>query len=281
MNYLFSIVLPFFFFISFPLFALVGGRNIYNRPQVVGIHDFQGGVYCSGAVVGVNPLTVLTAAHCVKDREILDIVIEESQPLKVILANDKINGLDLAILIFKSNIKIKGVSEQNIFKLDGQKSLGLQNYRGRIEMCGLGGEINSSLISQRTGNLKCGSGLYLAQKSYSDRVHSLFSKKFMSCADLAKNEDYQGLKISTIFPGDSGGPLFIQNNEEFILVGITKSYFGWERGGFDKNGKHFDCDIEDGAGFQFDWTSVLPSNDLGTLFLKMAKDRHGADIQGL
>lgn len=271
------IILLLSYFLPLSLFALVGGNNVYDRPQIVSIHDFNNAIYCTGVVVGIHPLTVITADHCVKGREEYEIVIEGNQPIKVLRGNQQILGLDLAVLIFKSDIKITGLTDKNIFSLDGQKSLGLESYRGKIKMCGFGGEINSGIVSQKVGNLKCGNGLYLGQKSYSSLSHSLYSKKYMIYNKWARNEELRKLKISTIMGGDSGGPLFIQNNGELILIGIATSFLP----NSDNIPLPDDCDIDLGAGFQFNWTSVLPSNQLATQFLKQAKERFGADIQGL
>lgn len=263
-------------FYSFSSFALVGGSKSLNFDAVVSIED-AGETNCSGSVVGLKPLTIITAAHCVNSSKREDISVQKMVPTGILFGNHQLPGFDIAVLVFDNNARIPGLGEKNIFTLMPKLAKQMKSYRGPIETCGFGKQVSNYFSSESIGERKCGQGLYLEGDSYSDAFHTLYSKQFMNCYIMARPDEYRKLDFAKTLSGDSGGPLFRKINGKLVLIGVTNSVsFNISH----ENANSKDCGVPYGYVYRMKWSSVLNSNKVSTVLFTLAKTKMGADISG-
>jgi hypothetical protein len=264
--------------------ALVGGhsdRGVYlNASTVVSLRTEDGFTYCTGAILGNSPVTVITAAHCVEDIDHPEeIIVNGHRVNQVIPGRASSPGLDLAILIMGPDYVRSPLDEKFVLPERHER---LSSYTGPVEMCGYGAEIPQVEMCQPTGrSLKCGEGLYLGVLSEFEMSHRLFTSQIMQCHNLASQEDLASLGVnnSETFIGDSGGPLFLEGRGPKTLIGVLREIHHAKNGLPELWNKA--CDIEHGRTVEMRWTSVTGTNPDARMFLGVAKYKFGADITGL
>jgi hypothetical protein len=246
MNYLFLLVTA---FIVDSASAVVYSNTSMKSPAVVALGR-KG--YCSGVVVGLKPLTILTARHCAEKGVVQymnhdpDLVISSSFLDDVYSVDQhKLPG-DISVLVFK-NYQLQ-IPVTSLFLLEPFK---LQHWQ-TITVCGYGAskpEVSDTVTG--LNNQRCGtSSVHLddpalnffengTDKNFSKRsskkkakiLHSVVQGNLLEFGagsrlgiaavlqDGSYDKDHTQALVKS---GDSGGPAFIQNDQgRNILVGIN------------------------------------------------------------
>ncbi len=289
-------------------FSLVGGGLTHNIKQVVELKNDHSRTYCSGAVVGLSPLTVLTANHCILNKELKDINVLGIRPQKIIQSDDNLSdiyssrlsfpvwktqyyewytrsgllekqsakGIDIAVLVFDSQDSF-GEDLKQAFTLEAI-DIDLEKYRGKMSLCGSGREINSANGVQVSGKMKCGESYFIPEQSSDKSLLYLFSKKYLLCKQWASVDQLAMLNYATAINGDSGGPLFIFKNNKFFLLALLKS--GLVNTDISLKNEPGRCGVEYGESFRSDWILFGKKNQMIMDFLKGAVSL-GANINGI
>lgn len=228
--------------------AIVNGKEEAGMPAVVMLEG--GGGVCSGSIVGLNPLTVITAKHCayygaiqLKDTA-PDKVVFDKFPTKIF--NPAIGSTpgDVVVLIYPKELsKEFNISKKDLFTV-APVNLKLHDS---VSFCGFGSaNIDAKIISdnriKRCGqnNLIVESEQYVFQDNYnsvtSGREFSELSVKELSeflqtTTQLILSQYERGSRLgvelvsdsslSVPAGGDSGGPWLVKGEDERLhLIGV-------------------------------------------------------------
>ncbi|MEA9355619.1 trypsin-like serine protease [Bacteriovorax sp. PP10] len=228
--------------------AIVNGKDEAGMPAVVMLEG--GGGVCSGSIVGLNPLTVITAKHCayygaiqLKGTAPAKVVFDKF-PTKVFNPARGDSPGDIVILIYPQELsKEFNLSKEELFTV-APLSLKLHDS---VSFCGYGStNLDAKNITdnrkKRCGqnNLIIESEQYVFQDNYNRVVNS---KDF---TDLSPRELSEFLQTTTQFVlsqyevgsrlavelvsdpslsvpagGDSGGPWFVKSEDSRLhLIGV-------------------------------------------------------------
>lgn len=228
--------------------AIVNGKDEAGMPAVVMLEG--GGGVCSGSIVGLNPLTVITAKHCAYYGAIQ---LKDTAPLKVIfdkfptkVFNPAVGDIpgDIVILIFPQELsKEFNISKDELFTV-APVSFKLHDT---ISFCGYGSaNIDAKNIrdnrKKRCGqnNLIIESEQYVFQDNY-NRVANGKNLTDFSSIELAEFlqtttqlilsqyetgsrlavELVSDSSLSVPAGGDSGGPWFVKSEDNSLhLIGV-------------------------------------------------------------
>jgi hypothetical protein len=144
-------------------FGLIGGVPNGELNAVVQLTG--GGAICTGTLVGLNPVTVITARHCVAYRVNK---LADTDPEKVIqddfnaelfsVSSGKVPG-DLAILIYPTALSTQlGVKEPDLFSVAPPNL----KWQSAVSMCGFGG---TTMLAGAAGygERRCGQALLVKE----------------------------------------------------------------------------------------------------------------------
>ncbi len=196
--------------------SIVNGQLIATDPAVVSI-AFQGQTYCTGTVV--SPRVVLTAAHCIigdpgitdsqivvgssvtaRETRFFDVTTAVSHPQWI----DQDNSVtdDIGLVFTKDSIPVEPVALP-------PRALSSENIGDTVRVLGYG---FTTLDGSDAGDKR--QGLMTVRELF-DTVLIVSTLESATCS------------------GDSGGPAFLQTEEEEILVGVhTRS--DCDSGGFEE-----------------------------------------------
>ena len=209
---------------------------------------------CSGALVGLKPLTVFTARHCVENNGGSVNPVAFISPDQKFYRADRVLfpestdliQSDLALLTFLEATQIEGTEKDHFqYRAEDLFSLAPVDYRvgDEVEFCGYGLESDSSSpdtsFEFKKLDLRCGKSQLIftptALAGWSDfgsdqegveTIKKLLDSFSMGHRFLAtgryKDGEYQPTQPMTN-RGDSGGPLFIRKNGTLHLIGITSA----------------------------------------------------------
>lgn len=265
-----------FYFLGDSAKALVGGNYARQMPQVVEIKNRYAKTYCSGSVVGLNPLTILTASHCVERKYRIDINVSYLHPKLIFKGNSKVKALDIAVLVFDQG-DIFSEDLKQTFTLE-KTNIDLKKYHGMVFLCGSGREVNNVEGVQIGGHKKCGESLFIKNQSFVDSMFSLYSKKYLICKKWVDPKELDKLNYATAIRGDSGGPLFISKNKKLYLLGLLQSgVVNLDQG---RKTESSICGVSYGESFRSDWIPLQSDNKVTLDFLRNTV-KLGANITGI
>ena len=242
-----------FFFISALLAqtasAIIYSNSSFKSPAIVAL---GGRGYCSGVVVGLKPLTILTARHC-SEKGVVEymnqspdvVVTSHYNQEEFSVERSRLPG-DISVLIFKT-YKLE-ISEESLFVIEPFE---LQHWQ-EIMVCGYGSnkpearDTVSGLNFQRCGTTSVhlddprlnfydsGPGKNFSKLSQKRKVrilHSVIQGNLLEygagsrvgVAAIHKDGTYDRTRTQTLMKsGDSGGPAFIRNPQgRNVLIGIN------------------------------------------------------------
>lgn len=252
------------FFLSSPSHALLDGELVSEQQsstmlivttKTVWSHLYGKSVeqehFCSATILGVKPLTLITASHCLRD---VDMGVDHKTPVVHIRSSEypQLNTLKLSKAIYTDYAMLEDHLDMDIAVLvfDGKIALNMEitsipivlDARPRYGvLCGFGGSLHhgngaaSCAVKPLISNPKNFYEILPQDYENMDRdFFTLFKTQFdskntmVSSVDalLAVNRlDFQG-RYSTNVPmptvGDSGGPWLIRNRQnKYGLIGIT------------------------------------------------------------
>jgi hypothetical protein len=199
---------------------------------------------CSGSVVGLEPVTIVTAKHCVeagavnlgylKPKTILTKTFRD-EPFSV---REGILPGDLAILIYAENKmeidEVKNLTDADLFYLDPQEL----KFGQDVEFCGYGGT-RFIVPDNSAGELNCGKNKIILDnkdlnfedflipyqgKNFDDLSVELQTKTLQSMVEFTLETYGAGTRLgftnlpgdpkqSLVQVGDSGGPIFIRDSQ--------------------------------------------------------------------
>lgn len=228
--------------------AIVNGKDEAGMPAVVMLEG--GGGVCSGSIVGLNPLTVITAKHCAYYGAIQ---LKSTAPSKVFfdkfptkVFNPAVGDSpgDIVILIFPQELsKEFNILKEELFTV-APVSLKLHD---KISFCGYGStNIDAKNITdnrkKRCGenNLIIESEQYIFQenynrvvnrKSYTDLSAIELTEFLQTTTQLVLSQYEVGSRLavdlisdaslSVPAGGDSGGPWFVKSEDSRLhLIGV-------------------------------------------------------------
>lgn len=233
------------FLLFFPL--LVNADVIYpedSKPDPAIVMLVGGMSICTGSVVGLNPVTVITAKHCPAagvgylDQTLPSKVLTKKYQDKLFSVEDGILPGDVAVLVFKEPVEhfqsLSGITKDDLFRLNTAPIMGGQ----KIEFCGYGGHL-PQMNDYTTGEFHCGSNSLIIEaselnwsKDYPTDAGDKFStyeekdqkKILMSMVQEGLVEFGSGTRIgitnlpgpkkqSLLQTGDSGGPMFMRDQD--------------------------------------------------------------------
>lgn len=228
--------------------AIVNGKEEAGMPAVVMLEG--GGGVCSGSIVGLNPLTVITAKHCAYYGAVQ---LKDTAPEKVVfdkfptkIFNPAIGATpgDIIVLIYPKELsKEFNIRKEELFTV-APVSLKLHDT---ISFCGFGSaNIDAKIISDNRIK-RCGqnkliveSEQYISQDNYNKVVNEKdFSnlsekelKEFLQTTTQLVLSQYEissrlGVEIisdsnlSVPAGGDSGGPWLLKGEDSRLhLIGV-------------------------------------------------------------
>ena len=237
--------------------ALIGGYEDFKYSGVLRI-DFKDNLACTATLVGLNPPTMVTAAHCLVGSGALTgdpISIEGIVPLKMFYPNELItspeqqaeidNSLDIAVLTFPDVLKEKlSLTEKDLFTVAPVSVRTLDE----IETCGFGRTSMFWARGNKPGYRKCGTMTLYNEElrpndfdpSLNDLIHEMIETRVVNLGENNHIWTY----LSSVFRnknsaiaissngnamgngGDSGGPWFLNRDGNKHLIAVS-SYCFW------------------------------------------------------
>lgn len=222
-------------------------------PAVVFLEGVEGD--CTGSVVGLKPVTVITAKHCIAASAAY---LERTKPKAIIVKNFKdevfkaFEGVlpgDIAIVIYEEPQEhfktLKTLTSKDLFHINNKPLIAGQKF----EFCGYGG-FQHIMNDYSAGSFHCGKSTLILDDSSLDfssefpenaaDLYDTYSiemqKKLLNSLVQDGLNDYgEGTRIGlTNFPGekkeslvqtgDSGGPMFIRDEEgRKMLIAVSSA----------------------------------------------------------
>ena len=242
-------------------YALVGGYEDLNYSGVLRI-DFKDNLACTATLVGLNPPTVVTAAHCLTGSGALTgdpISVEGEIPLKMFYPDElktspqdqeeKVSSLDIAVLTFPNTLREKlHLTENDLFTVAPVPVHTLDV----LETCGFGRTSMFWGRGNKPGYRKCGTmTLYNDELRpddfdpfFKDLIHEMLETRSAKLGDHNHiwsflGSSFRNQKSSIAISsstnvmangGDSGGPWFLSKENGKHLIAVD-SYAFWTHTG--------------------------------------------------
>lgn len=222
--------------------AIVNGKEEAGMPAVVMLEG--GGGVCSGSIVGLNPLTVITAKHCAyygaiqfKDTAPAKVVFDKF-PTKVFNPAVGSTPGDIVVLIFPKELSSEfKISKEDLFTV-APVTLKLNDS---VSFCGYGSaNIDAKNITDNRKK-RCGQNNLIIEseqyvfpdsgKAFADLSPLELTEFLQTTTQLVLSQYEVGSRLavdlisnpslSVPAGGDSGGPWFVKNADNALhLIGV-------------------------------------------------------------
>lgn len=225
-----------------PAFAVVFSRPVQpgtSREQV--IIELDGHGMCTGTIVGAEPVTVLTAAHCLQRPALVQYIRGTREAPRAVFDNSVIyaNNIgashkDLAVLVYPNTLQLRDVDTWNVATVASLADSGNMP----IEFCGYGytdltaGRGDLQKLNCGQNSLESGRPTSVGDAywfSFFQRILRQFPELLLVSAGLSR--DVRGdfawdERKALLNAGDSGSPAFREDSRGRVhVMGVASLSF--------------------------------------------------------